>query len=176
MQPLVGGYAENGFIFVWQTCDSAVTEVGDKHFRSHASIGIGSHLAEYLLDHMFSPGGGEAHLVMTAAYVMREIGKSIAQVGLNHYITLFRKDGTVDFFYDSDFLAFDRFFGEFSRFLKHSCEFVSDSGPTRMCPFTDKRMTDYTLEVKQLAENEWGNVLRRRDKLREWIKNTSGKE
>lgn len=174
VQPLVGGYAQHGFIWVWQTCDSAITEVGEKHYRPHASIGIGSHLAEYLLDHLFSPAGGEAHMVITATYVMREIGKSIAQVGGDPYLTLFRKDGTTDFFYGSDLRKFDKFFEEYGRFVRYSSEFLSDAGPTRKSGgFSDKRITEYMLEVKQRAENEWGDVLRRREKVKAWLKKNS---
>ena len=174
IQPLVGGYAEHGFIWVWRTCDSAVTEIGDRHYRSHASIGIGSHLAEYLLDHLFAPSGGEAHMVLTAGYVMRETGKSIAQVGKDPYITIFRTDGTVEYFYESELRMFDAFFEKYDRFVNWASHYLSDAGPTRRSDFTDERMADYMIEVKQEAEERWQERLRRRRAFRDRMKGAGG--
>ena len=125
-------------------------------------------MAEYLLGRIFDPAGGEAHIVLTAAYVMRETGKSIAEVGDEPFIMIFRTDGTADYFYNSEIKRFDEVFKEYDRFVAWSSHYISDAEPTRRHCFTDERMAAYILEVRKHTEKEWREVLQRREQVKEW--------
>lgn len=174
VQPLVGGYADHEIICVWETCDSAVVNhTLDRHYRPHASIGIGGHLAEYLLDKLFNPAGGEAHLVLTAAYVLREVSKSIAQVGKDPYITVFRSAGTADWLLGWDLRDFDEVFQEYDNFIQYASVCILDPGPTRREGFSKEDIAKRLKKVGDLAEERWEAYLQKRRRIEERIKQSA---
>lgn len=171
VQPLLGGYAEHGHIWVWQTCDSAVLHItGERTFRSYASVGIGSHLADYLLGRLFVPAGGEGHLVLMAAYVLREVGATIAQVGKEPHISLFRTNGTMEWFGFHELQKFEGVFKEYDHLIKDISHFAIDPGPDTRCTLPDKRMQEYTLEVRDAIEREWQNYLTLKKRINNLLK------
>jgi len=177
VQPLLGGCAEQGQVWVWQTCDSAVTHItGERGSRSYTSAGIGSHLANYLLDRLFTSAGGESHLVLMAAYVLREVGANISQVNKEPYISLFRSNGTTEWFGLYELKQFDEFFKEYDRLIKEVSHFVFDPNPEKRCSLPDRQMQQYILEVRDAAEREWGNYIASTRRIHDYIRQSGAQK
>jgi hypothetical protein len=100
---------------IWQIADGAALWVDN----NHRSIGVGSYLAEYLIEKLPSFRQDEAEMIAGAAYILKEVGDHIDGVGLDRVVQLFRRDGTSELFSEETLLKFDPLFLKFNQLISH---------------------------------------------------------
>lgn len=80
----------------------AGTAVNPLLTATRKSIGIGSPLADYLMDKLMAGGGSEEELFATSVYVLQQAKLNVDGVGLASHIALFSSDGNVSGFGQTD--------------------------------------------------------------------------
>jgi hypothetical protein len=85
IQDASGGPAE-----LVHTCETAVNYIGNESYKT---IGLGCHLADYLLDRFYSPFAGPEHLQLTAIHVLLEVIDNIDGCGKEPALIFFKMNG-----------------------------------------------------------------------------------
>jgi 20S proteasome alpha/beta subunit len=95
----------------------------------HKCIGIGSYLAEYLLEKFAGFGVERDEMIGKAAYVLSEVKEHVDGVGLDSVICLFRRDGEFDYIEECDLEGASPLLGHFNRLLGHVFDCTFDTTP-----------------------------------------------
>lgn len=93
-----GGFA--GRPLLLHTSETSVNVVRN----GYKSIGVGSYLADFILDRMLDFGAEKNHMLAVAAYVFKQVSENIVGVGKEPAIHYFGIDGGREYLY-GDFLA-----------------------------------------------------------------------
>lgn len=148
VQPLPKGQVE-----VFHTNETAVELLGDivkdPNCLGWISIGVGQHLADYILDRLYTSSAGESHLLATSVYVMAELIDNIATVGKEPRITLFRNDGTVRELAIEDIQAIEAQFTHLRKKHKRVFQYMTDLTIHKRNPPTLQEVTDSMNEVRE---------------------------
>jgi len=74
--------------FLFHTCDTAINWI-----QGSKAIGVGSYLADYILENMLTNDGTEEHLLATAVYMLKEVRENISGCGMESSIYFFGRNG-----------------------------------------------------------------------------------
>jgi hypothetical protein len=109
IQPKQGGASE-----FFHVSDGIVNHIpgGSK------SIGIGSYLADFLMEKVDDFGQGEAELIAVATYVLKEVKEHVDGVGLNSSVWILRKDGSCDLFEQYELKELEELMSRFNEAMK----------------------------------------------------------
>jgi len=162
--------------FLIHTSETAVNWVDD----SYKAIGLGCYLAEYLLDILLVPMGGEVHALATAIYVLNQVIENIDGCGKEPQLIAFRRDGNHEIIFNDEFKCaaqdLDQFWSDF-RWIFHYITDVGDEQGIAKSP--DQIAQD--IEDRREKFAEWSHMFKeRREKYRNWFgywgkKNSGGK-
>src|SRR5262249_16363821 len=100
---------------LWHIVDGAAIWVAD----GERSIGVGSYLADYLSDKLQSFRHDEAEAIAAAAYILKEVKDHIDGVGLDSTVYLFRRDGSVEHFFQDTLTKLEPIFSQFNELVSH---------------------------------------------------------
>jgi hypothetical protein len=153
--------ADEQNVFGWSTCETAVNSLdgipgarAGHNYRTHACIGVGGHLAHYILDRLYR-FGNEAQMVTMGAYVMRELNEHIAEVGKEPELTLFRNDGTVDFLVFFRPGRFEDMFLNYDLLQMHLASLITDCGTPTEVKTSEEFFAEFLARVRANAEAVW---------------------
>lgn len=93
--------------------------------ESHKSIGVGSYLADYLLEKL-AGGGTESHLIATAVYILQQAKLHVDGVGLNGKLVLFASNGDIIEYDQEDINPLEQLMDEFNEVMAVSFREVVD--------------------------------------------------
>jgi 20S proteasome alpha/beta subunit len=123
LEMLVIVHNEGGSAEMFHLADGTATWIPG----GYKCIGIGSYLAEYLLEKLEMFGVERDEMIGKAAYVLNEVKGHVDGVGLDSVICLFRRDGEVDFVEERDLDNAGRLFQHFNRLLGHVFDATFDT-------------------------------------------------
>jgi hypothetical protein len=151
-------------VFGWTTRETAVNSLDgvpgsamNQNARNCACIGLGGHLAEYIVERYNL--GNEAQMVMMALFLMRELSRCIADVGRKPHMTLFRDDGTTDFFWTLDPEKFEPIFEQYDRLQMHLSSLVMDCRTPGGVNTSEEFLAEHLAEARAKAEALWADKL-----------------
>ena len=98
------------------------------------SIGIGCHLADFLLDKLQDFGQHESELLAVATYVLKEVKTNIDGCGLNSTIWLLRTDGTREYFGQDDVAELEAMMNGFNNIVRVAFDAAFDITVHRSSP------------------------------------------
>ena len=168
VQPLPGGTPE-----IFHTSETSVAYLAKK---SYVSIGIGSHLADYILETMYSPSGGVEHLVNMGVLVMRHVADNVAQVGNKPTMYFYGCDGTARWIWDDEIAAIDQAIEEWMYLGKVMFLYATDVGLNDTCIWKPQRLAELLDESRNKFREVADNTEERERRMREWSeRKASGK-
>lgn len=154
-----------GYVQLVHTCETSVQFLHD----SHKSIGIGSHLADYLLKRLFAPSGGPQHMLATALYVLSEVIENIDGCGKEPRLLFFRADGSEWHIGDEDIPSVLAGPGKFFTDLKHLFNGVTDVGNEARPTLGFERLINDLKEARRLCCS-WAEPFEiRQEKYKKWM-------
>lgn len=162
VQPLPSGRVE-----IIHTTETAVLLLDN---RCYVSIGIGSHLADYILERVFTPSSGEAHLLTAAHYVLKEVINNIAGCGKEPTIALYRNDGTADWLFFEELEQLGVALGKWAEFHKEAFSAVTDTGPTERCFINIDRVIGDLPKVRELFSDAAESRVERERQYQEFVR------
>jgi hypothetical protein len=161
VQPLPSGQVE-----IIETKETAVLPLTK---RCYVSIGVGSHLADYILERVFTPSSGEAHILAAAHYVLREVTDNIAGCGKEPNIALYRNDGTTDWLFFEEVEQLEDALDSWADIHKKTFSAVTDTGPTERCFMNIDQVIEDLPKVRALFSDATESRVERERRYREWV-------
>ena len=91
------------------------------------AIGVGSYLADYILDHLLSRHGDKYHLLSVAAYVLKKTRDYIEGCGMQSFIYLFTRNGEMVGLFEEDVQALEGVLDKFDEAVKTVFHSITDA-------------------------------------------------
>ncbi|MGB9072231.1 MAG: hypothetical protein WCC22_06135 [Terriglobales bacterium] len=170
-QPLPSGEVE-----IFHTCETSVLRLGaecDGPGNTYVSIGIGKHLADYILGRIYESSGGEEHLLATGIFTITQVIENIAEVGKEPFMILFRHDGTRRIV-DPTFIAeMSRYLTECAERHKQLFQYLTDAGDTERTFFKFEELAKSIYNLREQG-NQAAKVNQEKDRVfQEWLKRSN---
>lgn len=116
-------------------------------------IGIGSYLAEFILEHILSPYGGKHHLIAVAAYMLKEVRDNVVGCGKDSSIYFFGNDGSWENI-SQEFLArFEQRTDEMNEVMRDAFHYITEMG-TKYNPHPETAISHLTNELTAARERQ----------------------
>jgi 20S proteasome alpha/beta subunit len=153
-RPSGAANAEMQFLLLIQPCpfgesclikiaETAVNIISD----SYACIGIGSYLAEYILENIFSGSGEKEYQLAVAAYVLTEVNKNVDGCGHGYAIYHLDENGKLSTMFD---MYRPEDFSEIKRIFEWAFQTMTDISPESIHGFTPRRLAELIEEQRLL--------------------------
>jgi hypothetical protein len=152
-------HGEPCFMRIIETAVSIIEEA------SYASIGIGSYLAEYILENLHSGGGAKEYQLALAAYVLTEVNENVDGCGHGYSIYHFDENGKMSWMFDKyrpeDFSGLKRIFEWAFQTMTDIVPQVSGFTPQRLGELIDEERLSRLrrLENEIAAKEEFDRLL-----------------